>query len=80
MIFSRFRVESDESKSLEKWTTPCIFEMYRIFEDLNISSMLDDTIDTRESNIDDLTKNQLRNECQKRGISDIGKKVEHRAS
>ena len=49
--------------------------MYKIFEDLKIHKVLDVEMDTRKSEIADLSKNQLRHECESREIPTMGKKV-----
>ena len=75
-VLIRFRSEDDDDDKVEKWTTPEIFHMYRIFEDLDIDKVLDDEVDTRKSSISELSKKQLQHECKERGIPYDGKKVE----
>ena len=55
--------------------TPVIFEMYKIFEDLNIEKVLDNVLDKHKSEINHLSKNQLIDECKKLGLPHQGKKV-----
>ena len=74
-ISSRFKSENNNEDEVEKWTTPIIADMYKIFEDLNIEKVLDDVVDTRKSEISELSKQQLKHECQKLGIPSDGKKV-----
>ena len=71
----RFRSDNDEKYQVERWTTPVIFEIYKIFEDLNIEKVLDNVLDKRKSEINNLSKKQLIDECKKQELPVDGKKV-----
>ena len=74
-FFCRFQDENNKEDKVEKWTTPTIHNLYKIFEDLNIDAILESECDKRKSRIQELSVPQLKHECTARNINNQGKKV-----
>ena len=75
LLVSRFYDDTKDTDKLQKWTTPVIFEMYKIFEDLDIEKVLEPKVDERKTKICELHVAQLKSECKERNLSLTGKKV-----
>ena len=76
-MFTRFYTERLEDGSAGKlrWTSLHIHQLDTILELLPLREILDPEFDNRKSNIDQLSKEQLKHECAKLGLDMSGKKV-----
>ena len=65
----------DGSAGKLRWTTLHIHQLDTILELLPLKDILASEFDNRKSNIDQLSKDQLKKECSNLGLDNSGKKV-----
>ena len=58
-----------------KWRSLPIYALQTIYRRLELRKVLDSEFDVRSSPIDELSVNQLRHECDARGVESTGIKV-----
>ena len=73
-ILNRFHKDK-ASDNVEKWTQLPINDLYKILEDLNVAKVLSERIDKRQKYFRQISYQQLKEECRKRNIISVGKKV-----
>ena len=75
--YSRIYTEraTDGSPGRIRWTTLHIHDLDKVLETLPLHNILLPVYDNRKSQIDQLSKNQMKRECEELGLSSSGKKV-----
>ena len=76
-IIFRFYTErlEDGSPGKLRWTSLHIHQLDTVLELLPLKDILESEFDNRKSNIDQLSKEQLKNECFNLGLNNSGIKV-----
>ena len=76
LIYDRFYIERNED-STEKvhWTSLTIHDMKKIYQNLQLNTVLDPKTDVRKVYLHQLSVKQLRSECQNLGKDTTGTKV-----